>query len=446
MSDTIAVSFSGMDSKPLVIQEMRTYYPDIVDCKAVFIANGQGEPNPGFRRWRSRDRHQPGSSKYACTFVYALPGGITGWYYNRCLYIYTGSLSGYTNANNYYSFSKTPSSFQDAWAWYNGRTYSTNTYWYVNGWSGAYRAYARYVNFRYNYNGKVDLPTAIALAVPISDQQKQSNGRHFLPELSSTPEPKREERHMAEQIDNDAVPNLDAFLNSAYVDAYTHLPQITTNNVQNLLEVFSILKRIVSAYGTGNLAKGVTEVGSLSDAWLGYRYAYSTTRMDIEELASYVDRVRNIAHSSSLYSRGSYTYSDGHGDYIIRCSMEVPVKENSEALSLLERMGLALDGYNTWDLIPYSFVVDWFLHIGDFLEAARSRRYAERIRPSSIWFSITHDYANANGQHQCDYYRWQAEGSWWHRLATMPASMLSHSAARGTTWVKRGLDAICLIN
>lgn len=251
---------------------------------------------------------------------------------------------------------------------------------------------------------------------------------------------------MAEQIDNDAVPNLVSFLNSAYVDAYTHLPQITTNNIQNLLAVFGILKRIVTAYGTGNLARGVTEVGSLSDAWLGYRYAYSTTQMDIEELASYVDRARNIARASSLFARGSHTYSDGHGDYLIRCAMEVPTEENSEVLSILERMGLALDGYNAWDLIPYSFVVDWFLHIGDFLEVARSRRYAERVRPSSIWFSITHDYTNAHGQHQCDYYRWQADGSWYYRLATMPSSMLSHTAARGSTWVKRGLDAVCLLS
>jgi hypothetical protein len=216
------------------------------------------------------------------------------------------------------------------------------------------------------------------------------------------------------------------------------MPAITTDNIANLQQLFQLLKGIVQAVRGRSLA-----LGSAKDIWLGYRYSYETTKADINELALYCDRMRNLSGRDSITGHGYFEEYIGGDRFQFRCSIQAHMDDVIGIKSFVESVGLALDGYNSWDLIPYSFIVDWFLHIGDMLETARDRNYAMRLSPSVTWYSITHDYDLQDGTHICDYYRWHGANDMVD--AMLPASILNHKSSSGETWVKRATDALCLI-
>lgn len=431
-----------------LVPYIQKFYPAVTNVRACSIVRSDsGGPGDTVLRRRSRGTHQPGSGPYWCTFVYP-PGGMTGWIAGNTIYLYTcNRVSGYYDKDNYYVFEKTPSSMEDTWSRHtsNRRTTCQRYRYVLPRIEGSYCYWQQYLD-TYSSLAIVDLEYA-AEHMNIDEtptQVRWTTGTNVNQTLNS---PNLEERYLAQQIENDCVPNLTAFKNAAFVDAYNHLPAITNNNVETLLAIYNTLKAIVDAYGCGDVSSlaRVSEVGSLRDAWMGYRYAYNTTRMDVEETASYIDRLKSLSQTKFVTTHGVYNWENTTGKYTVKCSIQVPTEDITGIYSTLERYGLALDGYNAWDMIPYSFVVDWFLHIGDLLEKARQRRYAARLTPTRTWFSVTHDYTNASGCHQCDYYRW-SESLDRSRLATMPASMLQSGGSSGSTWVKRGLDAVCLLS
>lgn len=438
----------NFNSSQYFLGYVKRSYPSVTNVRACMrLRSDDDGPNEGVIRRRSRGTHQPGSGPYQCSFIYA-PGGLTGWIAGTTLYVYTcPKVSGYSGDNVWWEFEKTPSSMSDTVAKHttNHRTQCQRYRYVVPTISGSVVTWTYFLD-TFSSTLVVSLEYAAShMTIGTTPRtQRWATGTTVSTRLG---DPKPEVSHLGDAISNDCIPNMAAFRNAAFVDAYNHLPAITNNNVETLIEVFSILKAIVTAYGTGDISSvaSISQVGSLSDAWLGYRYSYGTTKMDIEEIAGYIDRVRSLARASSVRAHGSYTFETQTESYLVKCSIEVPKEDITGIYSTLERLGLALDGYNAWDLIPYSFVVDWFLHIGDLLEKARSRRYAMRLHPTRIWFSVTHDYTNANGCHQCDYYRWSTNGLD-DRLATLPANMLSHNSSSGVTWVKRGLDAVCLLS
>lgn len=46
---------------------------------------------------------------------------------------------------------------------------------------------------------------------------------------------------------------------------------------------------------------------------------------------------------------------------------------------MLDDWDLAIDASNTWDMLPYTFVVDWFISIGDYLETCENREYLHNL-------------------------------------------------------------------
>lgn len=146
-----------------------------------------------------------------------------------------------------------------------------------------------------------------------------------------------------------------------------------TNSIANIREVVELLKDIKS----GNIGALVSDIPSLlkgknirkaaSSSWLGYRYSYSTTKSDIAE---YKDKLlpylldynngRHIVRSGISTSKG-----EAHCKVIYR---DRALSAVEQVYTLLKRTGLALDLYNAWDMVPLSFVADWFLPIGDYLE------------------------------------------------------------------------------
>jgi hypothetical protein len=57
-------------------------------------------------------------------------------------------------------------------------------------------------------------------------------------------------------------------------------------------------------------------------------------------------------------------------------------------------------------MIPYSFIVDWFIPVGDMLSALDKRRMYDRTYTmSDIWFSLSYEMKDNDGTYKA-YTRW----------------------------------------
>lgn len=124
---------------------------------------------------------------------------------------------------------------------------------------------------------------------------------------------------------------------------------------------------------------------SIAEVWLTYRYGIKPLLHDIEGvvkgLEKKVGEVRKTYRTKSSIQRRSYevlnwnpgvgTYGMSIGalssdDYLIRCTSIDEFRAN-----MAFNIGLSSKGLITlpWELVPYSFVIDWFANVGDFLGA-----------------------------------------------------------------------------
>jgi hypothetical protein len=104
-----------------------------------------------------------------------------------------------------------------------------------------------------------------------------------------------------------------------------------------------------------------------ASAWLQYRYVYNTTKADYEQFvrAKVGEFLGSLDQNRVL--RGSIGLSDG----VLKVKMRLTdnTKPNFEKMLIgLNQYGLFPGLYNLWDMIPFSFIADWFSNLGDELQ------------------------------------------------------------------------------
>lgn len=120
-----------------------------------------------------------------------------------------------------------------------------------------------------------------------------------------------------------------------------------------------------------------------AELWLGYRYAARPLMADVTHaLLEYNARVRrmrqttrafgsissvtsgNLSYSSSLI-RNEYTYQISDTCTVRAMSLDEVLSDRAYKLGLTMKNLFTLP----WELVPYSFVIDWIVNVGDFLGA-----------------------------------------------------------------------------
>jgi len=192
---------------------------------------------------------------------------------------------------------------------------------------------------------------------------------------------------------------------AAYLDALDKIPVLNDNTVSNVLEIVSFLKGII-------LDHRVEIPRSLSSAWMAYRYSYTTTKLDVKEAVGFVHRTMG----KDLFGKGFSCY--GSASDIIkgvpvtcRCRFDCKQKELDRLesiMSALYRYGLSPSFYIFWDMVPYSFIVDWFIPVGDILSGYdKTHMYDRTYDFSNLWFSLSYD-NDVNGTLCRAYTRWES--------------------------------------
>lgn len=138
----------------------------------------------------------------------------------------------------------------------------------------------------------------------------------------------------------------------------------------------------------GKTAKSATKANA--DAWLEYRYGWTPLILDGNTIIKEATRKRDACQRSRLVARSggatsdTVTYANSNaGSYGISssCSVtkllrrsvgvmyEVKNRTSSEELARFTGTRARDLGSTLWETIPYSFVVDWFTNVGDWIQA-----------------------------------------------------------------------------
>lgn len=144
--------------------------------------------------------------------------------------------------------------------------------------------------------------------------------------------------------------------------------------------------RLLLAMKRGNVREaaqrmGVGKAGSLSkdvaSLWLEYQYVVKPTMKDIHDLNKTVHSILKAAQpvhtvaTATASNEDPYYYNTlrGSGQIVSSFRTQFNGIRNNNASYLLDSAGLANPVDLAWELLPYSFVVDWFIPVGNTLQA-----------------------------------------------------------------------------
>lgn len=126
------------------------------------------------------------------------------------------------------------------------------------------------------------------------------------------------------------------------------------------------------AFGVPNRLKKAPK--ALGDAWMANRYGWQPIVNDIYNLSKHIegfDRVRKRRIVSRVWSEGKATSGITGGRFhptgAGRMSRQIVAYLEESEKSLGMMLGLANPASVAWELLPWSFVVDWSFPVGNYL-------------------------------------------------------------------------------
>lgn len=189
---------------------------------------------------------------------------------------------------------------------------------------------------------------------------------------------------------------LNVLKQQAYLDALQSVPRLNDNSISNIIEIAGFIKSLVVDHR-------IEIPKSLSSAWLSYRYVYTTGKLDAEEAIDFVNRRVDLGSLDKWIqcfgvSHVEYQPKGWSSPIPVTCRCCLDIRPTHLAMlgkiwRALYTYGLQPSFYVIWDMIPYSFIVDWLLPIGKLASVLDAERmYSEtyyEIR--NVQFSLSYD-------------------------------------------------------
>lgn len=140
----------------------------------------------------------------------------------------------------------------------------------------------------------------------------------------------------------------------------------------------------------GVAPSGIRDGSSFSKGWLSYQYGLTPLLNDVRDTHRLLtagfglrpdflmSAKRNLTFHGSTRDPASYPGWKS-GSYEQLANAKAWYKVANSELDALNRLGLLNPVETLWAVQPYSFVVDWFLPIGNFLEAITARMLVDFV-------------------------------------------------------------------
>lgn len=143
---------------------------------------------------------------------------------------------------------------------------------------------------------------------------------------------------------------------------------------------------------------------ALQSKWMEYRYAIMPAFYSVQDISKLV-KERNNAYKTDREKRvithknvtdvplinapNSYLYQVLSGTTTVRAVGKARYDLSNLNLRLFDQVGLN-PFVTAWELIPFSFVVDWFVNVGDWVQAQTSS-LVDLAEQRSFCYSVKHD-------------------------------------------------------
>lgn len=162
---------------------------------------------------------------------------------------------------------------------------------------------------------------------------------------------------------------------------------LSINTGMYLYELATMGKTLKSTIA---LLKGKWSYKTLASLYLGTRYGAQLTMADtlaiidaakreMQEVSKSYNWVRSTATDTMVGARGRFSGFVGSVTYHYKVYYKPYDHWFAKSLKSLMDVDLAPTLGNVWDLIPFSFVVDWFVDIGSLLEKIDMRTYVSTL-------------------------------------------------------------------
>jgi hypothetical protein len=128
---------------------------------------------------------------------------------------------------------------------------------------------------------------------------------------------------------------------------------------------------LLHAFRKRNLKEGSK---ALADAWLLFQYGIKPIVSDVIGVLKF--KLPEVIH---IKSKGESSVTNGYstipgwafcqidGSYRLGCNTSIAYAVDDPSLAALASFGLLNPFELAWELIPFSFVVDWFVNVGDII-------------------------------------------------------------------------------
>lgn len=154
------------------------------------------------------------------------------------------------------------------------------------------------------------------------------------------------------------------------------------------------LKKLKSTLSVGKTIKKLATLKGASNQYLTVKYGVLPTLSDLERIQDAFYRLKPYIDKLGLkvYTAGySDELDDGYISYHLTQRIKLAIgEEDNEFEALLTRLdsfGSLPTLENLWDLVNYSFVIDWFIDVGGFLERIDTRMRLSRYNIAYVTMS-----------------------------------------------------------
>lgn len=186
------------------------------------------------------------------------------------------------------------------------------------------------------------------------------------------------------------MPNWYRFgLSTAFCDAVSSIPDSSVNGLEAVLDLCDLATTLRHPIkGLKSAMRSIKRVKP-GDIWLKYRYVFKTTEMDIDsirDLSQRIDVLRTLCAPVKLHG----VHREEGALFRCKASFSLPAAQLQALDSIPSYMGGSLSAADVWDVVPWSFMVDWILHVSDLLESLEGwgRAQEAQYRLSDVWYSV----------------------------------------------------------
>lgn len=199
-------------------------------------------------------------------------------------------------------------------------------------------------------------------------------------------------RDLYQSVSQDCINNelqeddLKTYLGDSTSSAADAAKAFQGNLIAYVKDIQTLKSTISSAF---DILHGRVSIKKLANAWLSSRYGLKLTIQDTMELLKGIQHTYKKLSDGKLVStcRGG-TLSDT-STYHCKLYYRPDLEDNlQKVLATAVEWDLYPNLENIWDLIPYSFVVDWFVRVGDVLNAVDNMAYLDQVHVIATCYSV----------------------------------------------------------